>query len=150
VATLTNGFNPTGNVTFRLFSENTCTTQVFTSTNNLAGVNATSGNFTTVAPGTYFWTALYNGDANNNTIQGVCQAANESVSIGLATPTISSQASAGGPIGMVVNDVATLAGGNNPTGTVTFRLFSENTCTTQVFTSTNNLTGLVATSGGFG
>jgi hypothetical protein len=41
----------------------------------------------------------------------------------LANPTLSSSASPAAVIGHAVSDTATLAGGANPTGTVTFRLY---------------------------
>ncbi|MFN2505694.1 MAG: beta strand repeat-containing protein [Acidimicrobiales bacterium] len=148
-ATVSGGSNPTGNVTFRLYSDPACTTQVFTSTNNLIGSTATSGSFTPASPGTYFWTAVYNGDANNNAATSPCGAPNESVTITKASPTIATQASPGNLLGAAVRDVATLSGGVSPTGDVTFRLFSDNTCTTQVFTSTNPVSGGTATSGDF-
>ena len=94
VATVAGGSSPTGTVTFRLFNSNSCASQVFTSTNPLgAGGVATSGSFTPAAPGTYFWTAVYNGDANNNTATSACNAPNESVTIAKASPTISTHAS---------------------------------------------------------
>jgi hypothetical protein len=133
-ATLTGGASPTGTVTFRLFSDSSCTSQVFTSTN---AVPATSGTFTPAAPGTYYWIAVYSGDANNNGAPSPCGAPNESVTITKTTPTISTQASPGGLLGAPVRDVATLAGGSNPSGSVTFRLFSDANCGNQVFTSTN-------------
>jgi hypothetical protein len=148
-ATVAGGASPTGNVTFRLFADNACNIEVFTSTNDLVGGTATSGSFPPAAPGTYYWTALYNGDANNNTTTLVCNAPNQAVTITKASPVMSSQASAGGLPGTPVRDVATLSGGSVPTGTVTFRLFSDNTCSTQVFTSTNALSGLTATSNWF-
>ena len=74
VATVSGGSKPTGTVTFRLFSNNACTTEVFTSTNVLSGTTAVSNWFTPAAAGTYWWTALYNGDANNNTASSACQA----------------------------------------------------------------------------
>jgi hypothetical protein len=77
-ATLAGGFNPSGNVTFTLFSDPDCSTQVFTSTNNLAGP-VTSDWFTPATAGTYLWIATYNGDANNNGVSGACGAPNESV-----------------------------------------------------------------------
>jgi hypothetical protein len=55
--------------------------QVFTSTNALVGSTATSGWFAPAAAGTYRWTALYNGDGNNNAVAGACQAPNESVAV---------------------------------------------------------------------
>ena len=80
-ATLAGGANPTGDVTFRLFSDANCTAQVFTSTNGLSGGSATSGSFTPASAGAYRWTAVYNGDANNNTATSPCNAPNESVVI---------------------------------------------------------------------
>lgn len=149
VATVSGGSSPTGSVTFRLFSNTNCSTEVFTSTNTLTGGTATSGNSTPTAPGTYFWTAVYGGDAVNNTATSACGAPNESVVITKYSPKISTQASAGGIVGTPVKDTATLAGGSSPTGDVTFRLFSNSGCTTQVFTSTNGLAGASATSGLF-
>ncbi|HJV08471.1 MAG TPA: hypothetical protein VJ653_02290, partial [Acidimicrobiales bacterium] len=143
------GASPTGDVTFRLYTSNACTTEVFTSTNGLVGASATSGSFAPAAPGTYFWTAVYNGDANNNTATSPCNAPNESATIVKASPTITTQASAGGPVGTALTDTATVAGGASPTGDVTFRLYTSNACTTEVFTSTNGLVGGSATSGSF-
>ncbi|MFN2607027.1 MAG: hypothetical protein ABR511_03890 [Acidimicrobiales bacterium] len=80
-ATLSGATNPTGNVTFRLFSDAGCTTQVFTSTNNLSGAGATSDSFTPVATGTYYWTAAYSGDGGNEAATSPCGAPNESVAI---------------------------------------------------------------------
>ena len=59
-------------------------------------------------------------------------------------PTIATTPSAGGPVGTSISDTATVTGGVNPTGNVTFNLFSPGnpTCTgTPVFTSTNPLAG---------
>jgi hypothetical protein len=46
-----------------------------------------------------------------------------------ASPAIVTQASASITIGGSVTDTATLSGGNNPTGTITFRLFGPNDAT---------------------
>jgi hypothetical protein len=148
-ATLTGGLSPTGTVTFRLFSDATCMAQVFTSTNPVTNGQATSGSFAPTAAGTYRWTAAYSGDARNNPVVSTCGAPNESVTITKATPTLSTQASPGGILGTALRDVATVSGGFSPTGTVTFRLFSDSGCNAQVFTSTNALTGPTATSGWF-
>jgi YVTN family beta-propeller protein len=151
VATLTGGSGPTGSVTFRLYSDAACTTQVFTSTNPVVGgTTATSGSFAPSAPGTYYWTAVYSGDTNNDGATSPCGAPNESVTITKATPGISTQASPGNLVGAPVRDVATLSGGASPTGTVTFRLYSDATCATQVLTSTNPvIAGATATSDWF-
>jgi outer membrane protein assembly factor BamB len=125
-ATVSGGASPTGTVTFRLYSDNACSTQVFTSTNNLSGGSATSGGFAPAAPGTYYWTAVYNGDANNNTVTSGCNAPNESTTVAKASPSLSTQASAGGPVGAPISDTATLTGGVAPTGSVSFRLYGPN------------------------
>ncbi|HJV08852.1 MAG TPA: hypothetical protein VJ653_04200 [Acidimicrobiales bacterium] len=145
VATLL-GAGPTGTVTFRLFSDSSCTTQVFTSTNAVTDGTSTSTDYVPAAAGTYYWTAAYSGDAVNAAVTSPCNAPNESVTITKASPTIATQASPGGLAGAPVRDVATLSGGLNPTGTVTFRLYSDATCATQVFTSTVPVSGAGATS----
>ena len=81
VATLAGGSSPTGTVTFRLFSDADCQTQVYTSTNPVLGATATSGVFPTTAAAIYRWTAVYSGDANNNPATSACNAPNESVTI---------------------------------------------------------------------
>ena len=66
-----------------------------------------------------------------------------------AQPSVVTVASAGGVVGTPVRDVATVIGGAAPTGTVTFRLYSDEACSTEVFTSTVALAGETATSGWF-
>ena len=69
-----------------------------------------------------------------------------------AQPAIATTPSAGGTTGVVLSDVATVTGGLNPTGTVTFTLFgpTDTTCSgTPIFTSTVPLTAGQATSAGF-
>jgi len=69
-------------------------------------------------------------------------------------PAITTTQSAGGTVGLAsVSDTATVSGGLNPTGTVTFQLFApgDTSCTgTPVFISSNQpLSGANATSGSF-
>jgi hypothetical protein len=74
----------TGTVQFRLFGPgdtNCAGTPVFTSTVPLTNGTATSAPFTPTQLGTYRWTATYSGDANNAPVFGVCNAANESVTV---------------------------------------------------------------------
>ena len=141
-ATLTGGNSPTGNVTFNVYGPNdaTCTGPVaFNSSNPLNGsAVATSGNFVPVAVGTYRWIASYPGDANNNAIAGNCGDANETTTVIAASPTIPTTASASVVVGNNVSDSATLVGGVNPTGSITFTLYGPNdpTCANPpVFTS---------------
>ncbi|MCW2766601.1 MAG: hypothetical protein JWO11_2560 [Nocardioides sp.] len=143
-ATLTGGQSATGTITFKLYGPDNATcagAPVFTNTKPLAGATQSAA-FTPTAPGTYRWTASYSGDANNLAATGACNAAHESVVITKLTPTLTTSASTGGPIGTAITDTATLTGGHTPTGTITFKLYGPNnaTCTgTQVFTSTKPL-----------
>ena len=100
-ATVSAGSGPTGSVTFRLFSDAACATQVFTSTNPLGAGTATSDNFTPTAAGTYYWTAAYSGDTNNNAVTSPCGAANESVVIAPFTPPAPTRTITGDFVGPV-------------------------------------------------
>src|SRR5205807_63237 len=62
--TLSGGVGSTGTITFRLFADAGCTSEVFSSTRPVAG-NGTyaSDPFTPTAPGTYRWPAADSGDA---------------------------------------------------------------------------------------
>jgi hypothetical protein len=143
------GFNPSGTVTFRLFSDSSCTNQVFTSVVPVTGGTATSESFAPQVAGTYYWTAAYGGDTSNNPVLSGCGAPNESVTVAKASPTITTAASAGNLLGAPVRDIATLGGGFNPTGNVTFRLYSDASCTAEIFTSTAVLSAGTATSAWF-
>jgi hypothetical protein len=143
-ATLSGGFNPTGSITFRLYGPNdaSCTgAPVFTS--NAIAVNGnntytSAPGYTVAAVGVYRWIASYSGDAANAAVAGACNDAGENVTITQVTPVLVTVASAGGPIGTVLTDQATLSGGVNPTGSIIFRLYGPNdvSCTgAPVFTS---------------
>src|SRR5256712_558570 len=69
VAHLTLGTNPTGTISFTLYSDAGCTISgsVFTSSATVNGNgDYSSGNFTANEAGTYHWRASYSGDPNNN------------------------------------------------------------------------------------
>lgn len=101
-ATLSGASNPTGDVTFRLFSDAACATQVFSSTNNVSGVTATSDSFTPPAAGTYHWTAAYSGDAGNEAATSPCGAPNESVVIAPFAPPTFTRTITGDLLGPVI------------------------------------------------
>ncbi len=152
-ATLSGGVGPTGTVTFELFApgDTTCTgTPVFIATSPLSGGSAASGSFTTTAAGTHRWVAVYSGDANNSSVGSGCE--DEPVTLTQATPAIDTKPAPGGGVGTSISDTATVSGGFNPSGTVTFKLFGpgDTTCTgTPVFTSTHTLGSLTVASGSF-
>lgn len=85
-ATLSGGAGPTGTVTFRLYSDSACLNEVFTSTKALVGSTATSGTFVVNTPGTYYWRAIYTGDARNNPAANPCGASHEVVVISPFAP----------------------------------------------------------------
>ena len=77
-----------------------------------------------------------------------------STTINKVSPTLPTTPSAGGPIGTVLNDSATVTGGSSPTGTVDFKLFppSDATCAgTPVYTQSGValVAGTASTSPGY-
>ena len=128
-ATLEEGFDPTGTITFTLF-HNGGTTPVFSET-----VNVTSGNgpytstgflLTGAVTGTYQWDASYSGDSNNN-VASDTGSATERVTVSAATPTLNTTPNPStvtlGSSAVTLTDSATLEEGYNPTGTITFTLY---------------------------
>src|SRR5208337_2133053 len=151
-ATVSGGDNPTGTVTFNLYSNSSGSgTPLYTDANValVSGV-ATSAGYTATATGTDYWVATYNGNANNNSVTS--GTASEPVIISRATPAINtSQQPASATVGSSIADQATVSGGDNPTGTVTFNLYSNSTGTgTPLYTDANvTLVSGVATSAGY-
>ncbi|HWB54605.1 MAG TPA: hypothetical protein VG722_10445, partial [Tepidisphaeraceae bacterium] len=141
-ATVTGGNNPTGTVTFNLYNNpNGTGTSLFTDTESLVNGIATSSGYTATATGTDYWVATYNGDSNNTSVtSGI---SDEPVTVTAASPSINtSQQPASATVGSVVADQATVSGGYNPTGTVTFNLYNNpNGTGTALFTDTEALVG---------
>jgi hypothetical protein len=155
-ATITGGSSPTGTVVFNLYGpgDTTCTgTVLFTQTVAVSGGSAsTTGGYTTTIAGTFNWTAHYSGDNGNLPADSGC--GSEAVIIAKSSPTLPTTPSpASGSIGAVLNDSATVTGGSNPTGSVSFSLYGpgDTTCTgTVLFTQTVTLTsGSASTTGGY-
>ena len=82
-ATVTGHGTPTGNVTFWLYNNDQCSGDpVFTSANiTLTGGSATSGSYTTTAPGTYYWKVGYWGDVTNEPTMTGCGDTNETLTV---------------------------------------------------------------------
>ncbi|MCL2395940.1 MAG: Ig-like domain repeat protein [Acidimicrobiaceae bacterium] len=130
-AALVGALNPTGNVTFELFGPNdpTCTGQPISNTTSAAGGNlsVSSGSVPLTSPGTYDWLISFAGDVNNSPATTTCGQAR--VVVGPASPDVVTTAPdpETGPAGSTtLSDSATVWGGNNPTGSVTFQLFGPN------------------------
>ncbi len=135
-ATLSGGYNPSGTITFYLFApgvtpNGTDSNNVYSDTVTISG-NGTyttaagthPGGYVPTAAGTYQWVAVYSGDANNNGVAGPFGSEPESVSP--RQPGHEHHARRDVTLGGMVKltDSATLSGGYNPAGTITFYLFA--------------------------
>ena len=139
-ATLGGGFQLGGSITFSLYSNSACTGTPFYTTIPAIAVTG-NGEYTTAnttpanAAGTWYWTASYNGDSNNNGATSGCGA--ETVQVAKASPTLTTTPSPAGTVGTVVlNDTGTVGAGFQPGGTVTFSLYSNSACTGTPFYTT--------------
>jgi hypothetical protein len=140
----------TGTVTYTVYSNSACTTAVSTGipeTITPAGTLPPSAQVTLTTPGTYYWKASYSGDLNNEAFTSACgqSGAFETVTAApLATTLTASLLSApqnGTSVivlaGTAVRNSAHLAGvdASKATGTVTYRVYSNATCTALVATA---------------
>jgi len=142
-ATLSGGHNPTGTITFHLYFGADCSPG-----NEVAGSPVTnthvngngaypSPSIVVSATGTYHWVASYSGDNNNTGTTTACGAPNENPDVNARETTLTTNA--GGPYvlgsdgAVALSDIAHLSGGTSAAGgQITFMLFSDNACTTQV------------------
>jgi hypothetical protein len=147
-ATVT-GFNPVGPVTFTLYGpgDTGCANAIATKTGNLSGGTASSGPVPVGGVGTYNWVASYPGDGSNTGSTSPC--GSEKTVVTKATPAISTNASPSVPAGGVVSDSATVSGGYQPSGNVSFSLYGpgDASCSNPLVTKTGTLTGGSAGSG---
>jgi hypothetical protein len=131
-AVLSSAYNPTGTITFTLY--NPSSTLVDTET---VTVSSGNGSYTTptgytlpttgTVTGTYQWDATYSGSTDNS---GVTDSnnADEQVTVSAASPSLTTTPSTTtvtlGASAVTLKDTAVLAGGDNPTGTITFTLYN--------------------------
>ncbi len=149
-ATLGQGVNPTGTITFTLYSPDdpSCAAApIFTSVKRVSGNGYyTSDSYRTDRAATYRWRAAYSGDAANAPSVAPCNDTTQAVTTGKRTPTLNTVASALS-VGGKVTDTATLGNGvgpSGPTGTITFTLFGPNNLTcagTPIFKSVVRVSG---------
>jgi Bacterial Ig-like domain (group 3)/MBG domain (YGX type)/Right handed beta helix region len=128
-ANLASAYDPTGTITFSLYSPSG--TLLDSETVNVYG----NGSYTpprgyalprSAAPGVYQWDSSYSGDSNHSAAYDNNNT-NEQVTVNRASPTIStrpSTTSATCGSSVTLMDTATLCGGYGPTGTITFTLYS--------------------------
>ena len=119
-----------GTVTYTIFSDSVCTLNArsagtVTVTN---GVIPNSNNATFTLAGTYYWQALYSGDADNNGAISTC--ISEELTVNKATPTLSVTGS--GPVGVgdTITGTAHLSGGYGTLiGNLTFDVYAPSDST---------------------
>lgn len=134
-ADLTDGHEPEGSIVFRAYgpADATCTeapvyeSSPVTVTGN--GLYYEPG-FTPTEVGTYRWIVSYTGDANNQAAASDCGASGSVSEVLKATPTLTLASATDAKLGEPVNVTATIAGGFDPTGIITFRAYGpdDTTC----------------------
>jgi hypothetical protein len=148
-ATVSGSFGtPTGTVTFSFYSTINCTgSSTSAGTISLvSGVADPSTNMGPLSAGSYSFKAHYNGDTNYADADAAC----EPLTVNMLTPTVTTNIHGANhgvvtsvALGTTVHDEATITGGYNPTGTVSFTFFNNGTCTNTGFAA-----GTVAISSG--
>jgi uncharacterized repeat protein (TIGR01451 family) len=125
MADLEGGYYPTGSIVFTLTGPGGFS---YTQTDTVSG-NGTYTAGTTLptagaVAGIYTWTATYKGDGNNNGASDQGGFAEQTL-VGLATPTITTTPNpTTAHLGATLQDSANLAGGYDPVGSITFRLYA--------------------------
>jgi len=127
-ATLAGGLNPTGTITFFVYgpTDQFCSAPPLATSTATVNGNGTyrSADYTPPVPGVYKWRATYSGDDNNLGVSiTACLDPNEASTVTAAAPTLVTSASGPTTVGGQLSDTAVLTGADNPTGTITFRLF---------------------------
>jgi hypothetical protein len=124
--------NPAGTVTYTIYLNSTCSTMA---TSQISGQPAPvslaspqSADVTFNAAGTYYWQAVYSGDANNNTATSPC--ASEQLIVGTATPSVVLTLSGTSIFtGQSANGLVSLTGATTSAGgTVTYDYFNNAGC----------------------
>jgi hypothetical protein len=128
-------------IAFSLWAPGTCgvagAAPVFTDSENVTSATLTnstvnSASYVPREAGVYEWTAEVIVNSDGSVENGPTACTDEQVTISPAAPQISTTESNGdgGPVGVGITDSATITGGVNPVGTVTFELFgpSNTTC----------------------
>jgi hypothetical protein len=112
-----------GTVTYTVYTNSSCTTS-FADGGTKTVTNGSvpdSDPVTFNAAGDYYWQAVYSGDANNN--QATSDCTSEHLVVNKKQPANSTAQS------LIPNDSFTLSGGFNPTGSITFNLYSPSDAT---------------------
>jgi uncharacterized repeat protein (TIGR01451 family) len=137
-ATLTGATSDAGGtISYGLFSDNTCETQIADLTPTVDtvvnGVAPDSKPHTFNSAGTFYFQATYSGDSNNSgPVSSPCTS--ETLVVSPNTPSVSTLLSQStGNVGDSVHDSATISGATaDAGGTISYKVYSDNECTTLV------------------
>jgi hypothetical protein len=120
----------TGSITYNFYNTGDCTVAIVASDiQTVAGPNTyTSNPFTPITAGPHSVLASYSGDTNNLASIALC----EPLLVQTLAPTLATSLSQTTIVlgSGSVSDTAALAGGFSPTGTITFNVFTDSSCTT--------------------
>ncbi len=127
--------NAGGTVSYRVYGDSGCTTLVKAAGSKTVsnGTIPDSDAVSFSSAGTYYWQAVYSGDANNSTASSPCTS--EVLTVDRGTPSISTTPNVPfGNVGVAIHDTAKVSGGSSPSGTVTFALYGpgDTTCRTNL------------------
>ena len=121
-----------GTVTYTVYTDSACSTGAQSAGTKTVtnGVVPDSDPITFNSTGDFYWQAVYSGDANNNAATSVCTS--EHLVVTKKSPSIATTLSATTiEVGGTVHDSATLTGATATAGgTVTYTVYTNNTCTT--------------------
>jgi len=97
--------------------------------------------FTPGTAGYYYWVATFTSNNTDNAgAAGDCGARSEISHVAKRQPTIYTSATESVIVGQDISDSASLSGAYNPTGTITFTLFTDSSCKDAVdYSSTNDV-----------
>jgi len=127
VATLSGGFEASGQIVFRAYGpgDASCSGAVeYEATVPIDGDGPYSPpGFSPAAAGLYRWTAAYGGDANNEASATACGASEQSSAVAKAAPGLAGVATSAVTVGSSITDVATLSGGFEASGQIVFRAY---------------------------
>jgi hypothetical protein len=147
VATLSGSSGtPTGSVTFNEYNNGTCNGSPATTTSSvpLSSGAANSGTATLTNAGAYSFQAVYNGDSTYTIATGSCERFNVSGTAAANVTTTVDDATtnaawpAGGSTDTSSYDTAQVSGGSGtPTGTLTYKYYSDSACTPADLVSTD-------------
>jgi hypothetical protein len=138
-----------GTVTFTVYTDNSCSSPATTGSGNEIGNQGGSASVsgsgtyysatvTFYEAGTYYWQASYSGDSNNKSVKSGCTS--ETLTVTQLQPAITTTLSASSsPAGQTVSDSADLTGTTpDATGTLTFTIYTDDSCRSPATTGTGN------------